>query len=44
VTGHRGRENRQVGWVAPPETEPLTATEPEPVLDTEPETTTEEKE
>ena len=40
VTGHRGRENRQVGWVAPRETEPVT----EPVTEPDPETKTEEKE
>jgi|RhiMethySRZTD1v2_1073278.scaffolds.fasta_scaffold1132072_2 hypothetical protein len=34
VTGHRGRENRQVGWVAPPD-------QPEPYVQTHPETTPE---
>ena len=28
VTGHRGRENRRVGWVAPPEPEIDTTTDP----------------
>jgi hypothetical protein len=43
VTGHRGRETRQVGWVAPrEETRPVT--ESDPALDPEPETKTEEKE
>ena len=40
VTGHRGRENRQVGWVAPSET----GTEPVAETGTEPETKTEETE
>ncbi len=32
VTGHRGRETRQVGWVAPPEqTEPQTETPADPI-------------
>ena len=36
VTGHRGRETRQVGWVAPPDqTEPHPETQPEPQTETE---------
>ncbi|HET9422408.1 MAG TPA: hypothetical protein VFO49_14810 [Nocardioides sp.] len=36
VTGHRGRENRQVGWVAPAEQpDPLAETDNETEIETE---------
>jgi hypothetical protein len=37
VTGHRGRENRRVGWIAPaePDTEAVEESGTEPTTDTE---------